>query len=83
VAIPLQIDTQLGVLSFLSPVSVFGTALDVTLSELALELFYPADKATGERVRGRGAVRGESECDGESASERLASGRTRGQKLGE
>lgn len=51
VAIPLRIDTQLGVLSFLSTVSVFGTALDVTLSELALELFYPADKATGDRVR--------------------------------
>jgi transcriptional regulator with XRE-family HTH domain len=51
VAIPLRIDTQLGVLSFLSTVSVFGTALDVTLSELALELFYPADKPTSERVR--------------------------------
>jgi transcriptional regulator with XRE-family HTH domain len=54
VAIPLRIDTPLGVLSFLSTVSVFGTALDVSLSELALELFYPADKATGDRVRAAG-----------------------------
>jgi transcriptional regulator with XRE-family HTH domain len=54
VAIPLRIDTQLGVLSFLSTVCVFGTALDVSLSELALELFYPADKATGDRVRAAG-----------------------------
>lgn len=33
-------------LSFLSTTTVFGTASDVTLSELALECFFPADEAT-------------------------------------
>lgn len=34
------------VLSFLSTTTVFGTAIDVTLAELTLECFYPADDAT-------------------------------------
>jgi hypothetical protein len=38
--------TQAGVLSFFSTVTVFGTPVDVTLSELALECFYPADPTT-------------------------------------
>lgn len=33
-------------LSFLSTTTVFGTPVEVTLSELALECFYPADEAT-------------------------------------
>lgn len=33
-------------LSFFSMVATFGTPLDVTLSELAIEAFYPADDAT-------------------------------------
>jgi hypothetical protein len=34
------------VLSFLSTTTVFGTAVEVTLSELVLEAFYPADEFT-------------------------------------
>jgi hypothetical protein len=34
------------VLSLLSTTTVFGTPRDVTLSELAIESFYPADTAT-------------------------------------
>jgi transcriptional regulator with XRE-family HTH domain len=34
------------VLSFISTITVFGTALDVTLSELAIESFFPADPET-------------------------------------
>jgi hypothetical protein len=30
---------------------VFGTPLDITLSELALETFFPADERTAERLR--------------------------------
>jgi hypothetical protein len=30
---------------------VFGTPIDVTLSELALESFFPADAETAERLR--------------------------------
>ena len=46
VAIPFKVRTSLGVLSFFSTTTVFGTPVDVTLSELALELFFPADEAT-------------------------------------
>jgi hypothetical protein len=38
------------VLSFLSTITVFGTPVDVTLSELALECLYPADDATREAL---------------------------------
>ena len=34
-------------MSFLGTVTVFGTPNDVTLSELALEMLFPADEATG------------------------------------
>ncbi len=48
VAVPLVIrDARSGaLLSFLSTTTVFGTAIDVTLSELTLECFYPADDET-------------------------------------
>lgn len=42
VFVPLKIDG----LTFLSTRTTFGTALDVTVSELAIEAFYPADEAT-------------------------------------
>jgi hypothetical protein len=45
-ATPLRIATRLGILSFLGTVTVFGTPNDVTLSELALEMLFPADDAT-------------------------------------
>ena len=39
------------VLSFISTTMVFGTPVDITLSELALETFFPADDLTAERLR--------------------------------
>ena len=33
------------VLSFFSTTMVFGTPVDITLSELALETFFPADES--------------------------------------
>jgi transcriptional regulator with XRE-family HTH domain len=47
-AIPLRMMTKEGELSFISTVTVFGTPIDVTLSELALESFFPADEKTAE-----------------------------------
>jgi transcriptional regulator with XRE-family HTH domain len=47
-ATPLRIATRFGVMSFLSTVTVFGTANDVTLAELALEMLFPADDQTAE-----------------------------------
>ncbi|HYP26697.1 MAG TPA: helix-turn-helix transcriptional regulator [Blastocatellia bacterium] len=46
VAVPLQLATEDGILSFFSTTTVFGTPVDITLSELALESFFPADAAT-------------------------------------
>jgi transcriptional regulator with XRE-family HTH domain len=52
VFVPLQLAAEDGaVLSFLGTTTVFGTPVDVTLSELALECFFPADAATAERLR--------------------------------
>ena len=51
VAVPLQIQTALGLLSFFSMTAVFGTPVDVTLSELALEFFVPGNAATADAVR--------------------------------
>lgn len=51
VLVPLRIRCSLGRLSFLSTTTVFGTPMDVTLSELAIELFFPADAATAQAVR--------------------------------
>jgi len=39
------------VLSFISTTMVFGTPVDITLQELALETFFPADDLTTERMR--------------------------------
>src|ERR1700739_656438 len=51
VAIPLKLRHDGEVLSFISTTMVFGTPVDVTLSELALETFFPADELTAERMR--------------------------------
>jgi transcriptional regulator with XRE-family HTH domain len=52
VAVPMQLRTEaLGLLSFFSTTTVFGTPLDITLSELALETFLPADAHTAEALR--------------------------------
>lgn len=51
VAVPLQLASEHGVLSFISTVTVFGTPLDVTLAELAVETFFPADAATAAVLR--------------------------------
>jgi hypothetical protein len=44
----MRLTTDAGTLSFLSTTMVFGAAVDVTLSELAIEAFFPADAATAE-----------------------------------
>ena len=54
VAVPLRLRTQGGTLSFLSTVTVFGTPVEITLSELSLEAFYPADEATANAMLAMG-----------------------------
>jgi transcriptional regulator with XRE-family HTH domain len=51
VAVPLKLRTDAGLLSLLSTTTIFGTAVEITLSELVLEAFYPADQATGDILR--------------------------------
>lgn len=51
IAVPLQLVTPAGTLSFISTTTVFGTPVDLTLAELALETFFPADEATAEALR--------------------------------
>ena len=48
---PSSSSTQFGVLNFISTTTVFGTPVDVTLQELALETFFPADAMTGDVLR--------------------------------
>ncbi len=48
--VPLVIEAGDHELSLLSTTTVFGTTREVTLSELAIEAFYPADDATRERM---------------------------------
>jgi transcriptional regulator with XRE-family HTH domain len=49
--IPLRFRSEAGELSFFSTTTVFGTANDVTLAELAIESFFPADAATADILR--------------------------------
>ena len=56
VAVPFRYRTEGGVLSFFSTTTVFGTPVDVTLAELAIEAFFPADAATAEALRALGAA---------------------------
>jgi len=49
--VPLQFATPQGVLSFFGTTTMFGTPVEVTLSELAIESFFPADEATAEALR--------------------------------
>ncbi|BAO89088.1 transcriptional regulator, XRE family [Caballeronia cordobensis] len=51
VVVPLRMRTPHGVLSFFSTTTVFGTPVDITLSELAIEAFFPADDATADILR--------------------------------
>ena len=52
VFVPLELETPAGTLSFISTTTVFGTPVDVTVAELALESFFPADASTAEYLRG-------------------------------
>ena len=54
VVLPVRLRTPYGLLSFFTTLSRFGTAADVTLAELCVESFFPADEATDRAVRALG-----------------------------
>jgi hypothetical protein len=51
VAVPFKMRFGDEILSFISTTMIFGTPVDITLSELALETFFPADDLTAVRMR--------------------------------
>lgn len=55
VVVPLRIRTEVGELRFLSTVATFGTPLDVTVAELSIESFFPANPETADALRARSA----------------------------
>lgn len=56
IVVPLRLRAGEATLSFISTITVFGTPVDVTLSELAIETFFPADAATSDFLRGKSAA---------------------------
>ena len=54
-AIPFKMRLGSEVLSFFSTTMIFGTPVDITLSELAVETFFAADDRTAGRLRDIGA----------------------------
>ena len=56
VAVPLRLhDGDGGELAFISTITTFGTAVDVTVSELSIEAFFPADETTAGKLRAMAA----------------------------
>lgn len=51
IAVPLRVRHGDQELAFISIVATFGTAVDITVAELSIESFFPADAATAEAVR--------------------------------
>jgi transcriptional regulator with XRE-family HTH domain len=51
VVVPLRVRHGDGELSFFSTVATFGTPLDITVAELAIESFFPADEVTAAALR--------------------------------
>jgi transcriptional regulator with XRE-family HTH domain len=56
IAIPLRIRHGEHELAFISTVTTFGTAVDITVSELSIESFFPADAKTAELLRAAAAA---------------------------
>jgi len=53
IVVPLRLRADgAGELAFFSTVRTFGTAVDITVAELAIESFFPADAATAQALRG-------------------------------
>jgi transcriptional regulator with XRE-family HTH domain len=52
IAVPLRYDADGRELSFFSTIATFGTAVDITLAELSIEAFFPADENTAAYLLG-------------------------------
>jgi transcriptional regulator with XRE-family HTH domain len=56
--VPWRLESGGRELSFVTTMSAFGTPMDITLSELSIELFFPADEATETALRDQAAAVG-------------------------
>ena len=54
-AVPLELDSAYGQLRLITTVMTFATATDITLTELKLEAFLPADASTAEALHAASA----------------------------
>jgi hypothetical protein len=50
IMVELHLDSPAGELAFFSTVTTFGTAVDVTVAELSIEAFFPADGQTAQAI---------------------------------
>ena len=51
IVVPFEVESPAGTLSCFSTTTVFGTPVEVTLSEIAIEAFFPANRETAEALR--------------------------------
>jgi hypothetical protein len=51
IMVALELASSLGLLRLFGTVATFGTAVDITVAELSVEAFFPADGATAEALR--------------------------------
>jgi hypothetical protein len=58
ILVPVRVEMDGDELSMFTTLTVFGTPQDVTLAELAIELFYPADDASEALLRSTRAASG-------------------------
>jgi transcriptional regulator with XRE-family HTH domain len=56
IAVPLRLRHEGAELVFISTVTTFDTALDVTVAELSIEAFFPGDAATAQRLQAAAQV---------------------------
>ena len=52
IAVPLRYAPAARELAFFSTIATFGTAVDITLAELSIEAFFPADESTAAYLLG-------------------------------
>jgi len=57
IAVPLRLRHDAGELAFISTVTTFGTAVDITVAELAVESFFPGDEATATLLRSHASLK--------------------------
>ncbi|MFR9780595.1 helix-turn-helix domain-containing protein [Micromonospora sp. MS34] len=59
--VPLRLSTGYGELALLYTMTMFGSPRDVTLDEISIETFFPADAPTAELLRAMATMAGEPE----------------------